>query len=144
MFEITKDILDIDTGIIFTQVNCDGELDTPVTIALGDKYITYHMEYYIRFPETYHSILYGTNVKTPVSPFLKTVLCFSQLHKGDRQKQTNFDYLFRSIKKVCEENPKTIVYLPYEIVEIEEKYVLDWLKYQNFDNLVLVKNTLQN
>lgn len=112
---IAGNILDVESGIILHQVNCQGVMGAGVAKALSDKYPVLKSEYQYHCRFTAPSRVFGTILTVGVGRALYVANVFAQFNYGTEKRQTNYGALasalnfFPSLKTQDE----GVVYAPY-------------------------------
>ncbi len=111
---ITKDILTVESGMIFSQVNCQKVMGAGLAKQIRDKWPIVFDEY-IQFSNSWNTDFerLGQCNVVKVKEGLFVVNCFGQLHYGkDKHRYTDYAALNQIFRKLGRDK-KDYIYFPY-------------------------------
>lgn len=124
MKTIQKDILTIEEGIIFHQVNCQGVMGAGIARALADKYPGLEEAYHelCKKNDFDHEELLGKVFLFKVGPNLQIANVFGQGGVSRFTRQTNYDATVEAFERIlkAQQQPHSVFngkefYFPYKI-----------------------------
>ena len=117
---INGNILDIDSGVIVQQVNCQNAMGAGLAKQITAKWPVVSERYH-RFCESKRDPheLNGICLPVTVAPGITVVNIFSQFYYGNAARTgkcyTNYGMLIDGIRRVCEKYSGQRIYIPYGI-----------------------------
>lgn len=123
---INGDISRIDLGVVIHQVNCQNRIGAGVSGAIINKWpkveTAYHNACMNRAPQDLLGMAQFITIREPGPAGcdgLRIVNSFTQLNYGNAAKTgkvyTNMRLLIKNLLRICYQNPKETVYIPYGI-----------------------------
>ena len=116
---IDGDLMEVTSGIIAHQVNCQGVIGAGVSGAIIKKYPVVRDRYIRAFKDPTIDPLFGYVDIIPVTDTLKVANIFSQNNCGNAfvtgLVYTSMYQLINGLKEIREKYPDDVIYVPYKI-----------------------------
>lgn len=119
MKQITSDIMNLTSGVIVHQVNCQDSIGAGISGTIIKKYPVVETAYHWLFTQMTKEQIFGRWQPVPVTDELIIVNMFTQFRYGNparsHQVYTDVDKLIAALMSICNHYPDKEIYIPERI-----------------------------